>query len=235
MVRVRSSRLVVHDWRRRAHVDPVVSTAHPEERNGEDDDQSQRKSRFLWNKEYDELVQDAHAILRVRSQDAGGRMDWFALREIFPAVPRNSLRQRIASLKELQSNEVYMRRLEDQWYHLWKRYRGTEHLPDLNPRSQIDFDLVKHLEFLRKFVDKNALYIVHHFLLHMKADMGPQAGRFQRNINDSDASGVGLSTTRVVGRSVQTGQHTGLGIPVGLKGRREPRKGAPTDGAHNQP
>ncbi|KAF8506874.1 hypothetical protein F5888DRAFT_45373 [Russula emetica] len=157
-----------------------------EEGNGEDDDQSQRKSRFLWNKEYDELVQDAHAILRVRLRDVGGRMDWFALRQVFPAVPRNSLRQRIASLKELQSNEVYMRRLEDQWYRLWKQYQSTEHLPDLNPQSQTDFDLIKHLEFLRKFVDKNALYVLCHILLHMKADMGPQAGRFPRNINGSD-------------------------------------------------
>jgi hypothetical protein len=69
----------------------------------------------------------------------------------------------------------------------------------------------------------------------MKADMGPQAGRFPRNINDSDAARVGLSTTRVVGRYVQTGQHTGLGFFVGLKGRREPRKGASTDGTHNEP
>jgi hypothetical protein len=160
MVLVRSSCLAAHDTRRCVHVDPVVSTANTEEGNGEDDDQSQRKGRFLWNKEYDELVQDAHAILRVRSRDVGGRMDWFALRQIFPAVPRNSLRQRISSLKELQSNEVYMRRLEDQWYRLWKQYRGTEHLPDLNPQSQTDFDLVKHLEFLRKFVDKNALYVL---------------------------------------------------------------------------
>jgi hypothetical protein len=60
------------------------------------------------------------------------------------------------------------------------------------------------------------------FLLHMKADMGPQAGRFPGNINDSDAAGVGLSTTRVVGRPVQSGEHASLGIYVGLKGRREP-------------
>jgi hypothetical protein len=60
------------------------------------------------------------------------------------------------------------------------------------------------------------------FLLHMKPDMRPQAGRIPRNINDSDAAKVGLSTTCVVGRSVQTGQHASLGISVGLKGRREP-------------
>ena len=56
----------------------------------------------------------------------------------------------------------------------------------------------------------------------MRADMGPQAGRFPRNINDTDAAGVGLTATRVVGRSLQTGPHASLGIHVGFKGRREP-------------
>lgn len=177
---------------------------NPEDGNGDDDDQSQRKSRFLWNKEYDDLVQDAHAILRIRSREVGGRMDWFVLRQIFPAVPRNSLRQRISSLKEPQNNELYMRRLEDQWYRLWKQYRGTEHLPDPNPQSQTDFDLIKHLQFLRKFVDKNALYVLCH-LLHTKADMGLETGRFPRIVNDSDAAGNGFSTTYIVGRPGQTG------------------------------
>lgn len=157
----------------------------------------------MWNKDYDELVQDAHAILRVRLREVGGRMDWFALRQIFPAVPRNSLRQRIASLKEPQNNEVYMRRLEDHWYRLWKQYRGTEHLPDPNPESQTDFDLIKHLQFLRKYVDKNALYVLRH-VLHTKADVGLETGRFSGNDNDSDAARNGLSTTRIVGRPGQT-------------------------------
>ncbi|KAH9081834.1 hypothetical protein EDB83DRAFT_588048 [Lactarius deliciosus] len=52
-----------------------------------------------------------------------------------------------------------MRRLEDQWARLWKQYRGTEHLPDPTPRNQTNFDLIKHLQFLRRFVDKNALRV----------------------------------------------------------------------------
>ena len=131
-------------------------------------------------------------------------MDWSALRQIFPAVPRNSLRQRIASLKEPQSNEVYMRRLEDQWYRLWKQYRGTEHLPDPNPESQTDFDLIKHLQFLQKYVDKNALYVLCH-LLYAKTDMELETGRVSRNDNDFDAARNGLPTTRIVGRPGQTG------------------------------
>lgn len=166
------------------------------------------------------MAQDAHAILRVRSREVGGRMDWFSFRQIFPAVPRNSLRLRIASLKEPQNNEVYMRRLEDQWCRLWKQYRGTEHLPDPNPQSLTDFDLVEHLEFLRKFVDKNAMYVLYH-LLRTLADVGLKTGWFPRSVNDSDAARNGLSTTRRMGGPDQTGQHAGLGNSVGFKGGRK--------------
>ncbi len=140
-------------------------TVNLEDGDGEDDDQTHRRSRFLWNKDYDELAQDANAILRARTRETGARIDWFAMNKVFPAVPRNSVRQRISSLREIQSNEIYMRRLEEQWSRLWKQYRGTEHLPDPNPRSQTDFDLIKHIQFLRRFVDKNALCVLRHVLI----------------------------------------------------------------------
>jgi hypothetical protein len=168
-----------------------VFTANAEGENDDEEDSSQRKTRFLWNNDYDELAQDAHAILRVRLREVGGRMDWVALRQIFPAVPRNSVRQRIASLREVPNNELYMKRLEDQWHRLWKQYRGTEHLPDPNPKSQTDFDLIKHLEFFRKFIDKNALYVLCHFL-RTAIDTGLQEGRFPRNIDNFGAPRDGL-------------------------------------------
>jgi oxalate---CoA ligase len=80
------------------------------------------------------------------------------------------VRQRIASLKEVSSNEVYMRRLEDEWYRLWKQYRGSEHLSDPNPQSQTDFDLIKHIQFLRNFVDKNALCVQRYLIIRAKTD-----------------------------------------------------------------
>jgi hypothetical protein len=158
----------------------------------------------LWNNDYDELAQDAHAILRVRLREVGGRMDWVALRQIFPAVPRNSVRQRIASLREIPNNELYMKRLEDQWHRLWKQYRGTDHLPDPNPKSQTDFDLIKHLQFLRKFVDKNALYVLHHFLCTM-IDTELEEGRYPRNIHNSDTPRNGLSASSIMGCDDQIG------------------------------
>ena len=95
-------------------------------------------------------------MIRARCRDLG-RLDLSALDQVFPAVPRNSVRQRIAHLRENAGDDLYMKRLEDQWYTVWIHYRGTDHLLDDDPQSASNFDVVKHLEFLRKHVDKNAL------------------------------------------------------------------------------
>jgi hypothetical protein len=200
----------------------------------DEDDSLQRKSRFLWNNDYDDLAQDAHAIMRVRLREVGGRMDWIALRQIFPAVPRNSVRQRIATLREIPNNELYMKRLEDQWHRLWKQYGGTEHLLDPNPKSQTDFDLIKHLQFLRKFVDKNALYVPRHLFL-TTIDTGLEEGRFPRDVNHFDAPTDRLSTSYIMGCYGQTRQYASLGFSVGFKGRRKPRERVIANGIYGQP
>ena len=76
---------------------------------------------------------------------------------MFPVVPRNTVRQRLATLKEIPGNEAYLRRLEDAWHELWVKHRGTTELPDADEESASNFDLQKHVEFLRAHIDKNAL------------------------------------------------------------------------------
>jgi len=115
-----------------------------------------RRQRFQWNRDYDELARDASAIIKARCRDAA-RVDWAAFEQVFPAVPRNSVRQRLAHIKETPGNDAYLIRLEDQWHELWVRFRGTDLLPDDDPESPSNFDLIKHVDFLRKHVDKNAL------------------------------------------------------------------------------
>lgn len=115
-----------------------------------------RRFRFQWNRDYDELCRDAGAIIRARCRGAK-RLDWGAFEQVFPAIPRNSVRQRFSSLRESPENDAYLNRLEDRWYSLWLQHRGSEILPDEDPSSAINFNLVQHLEFLRKHVDKNAL------------------------------------------------------------------------------
>jgi len=115
-----------------------------------------RRHRFQWTREYDELARDASVIIKARARN-GARLDWAALEQVFPAIPRNTVRQRAVFLRDSSGGEAYMNRLEDQWYGLWVAHRGTAALPDHDPASVTNFDLISHLEFLRKHIDKNAL------------------------------------------------------------------------------
>ena len=87
-------------------------------------------------------------------------MDWSAIAQVFPVLAYNSVRQRIDNLtKDSQPARAYLQRLEEAWYNLWMRHRGTPQLPDPNPKSVTDFDLVAHLTFLRAHIDKPSLCV----------------------------------------------------------------------------
>lgn len=115
-----------------------------------------RRHRFQWTRDYDELARDAAAIIRARCRNAS-RIDWAAFEQVFPVVPRNNVRQRLAHIREAPGNETYMNRLEEKWLELWVQHRGTHELPDDDPQSTSNFDLIAHIVFLRKNIDKNAL------------------------------------------------------------------------------
>ncbi|KAJ2930499.1 hypothetical protein H1R20_g6596, partial [Candolleomyces eurysporus] len=119
---------------------------------------SVRRHRFQWNKDYDELARDASVIVRARCRSLS-RLDWTALEQVFPAVPRNTVRQRLSHMRESPGSESYLRRLEDRWYGLWVKHRGTDALPDEHIESASNFNLIQHIEFLRQNVDKNALRV----------------------------------------------------------------------------
>ncbi|KAF9073871.1 hypothetical protein BDP27DRAFT_1318300 [Rhodocollybia butyracea] len=102
-----------------------------------------RRHRFMWTREYEELARDAAAVIKGRCRDAI-RLEWAALEQVFPAAT---------------GGETYLNRLEDSWYQLWVQHRGSIHLPDDDFRNPSNFDLIKHIEFLRKHIDKNALRV----------------------------------------------------------------------------
>ncbi|KAG2023118.1 hypothetical protein CC2G_000811 [Coprinopsis cinerea AmutBmut pab1-1] len=132
--------------------------AEEDEGSPEGEKKGLRRQRFQWNKDFDELAQDASVIIRARCRSQS-RLDWTALEQVFPAVPRNTVRQRLSNLREIPGNDSYLRRLEDRWYELWVKHRGTDELPDEHPDSPSNFELIHHIEFLRNHVDKNALRI----------------------------------------------------------------------------
>ena len=123
----------------------------------EEGGRTRRRHRFQWNKDFDELARDASVIVKARCRD-GKRLDWGALEQVFPAVPRNTVRQRVGSLREQPGAEAYFKRLEDRWHEIWLKYLGTAELPDDDPTSPTNFDIVTHIKFLRSHIDKNALY-----------------------------------------------------------------------------
>lgn len=78
---------------------------------------------------------------------------------MFPSVPRNTVRQRLAHIRESPGNEAYLNRLEERWHELWLQHRGSSVLPDADPLSPTNFDLPRHIDFLRTHIDKNALLV----------------------------------------------------------------------------
>lgn len=115
-----------------------------------------RRTRFQWNVDYDELLRDAYVILRARCR-THYRLEWAAIEQVFPSVPRNGIRSRLAVLAQQPGADAYLQRLENCWHELWVKKRGTPELPDPNPRNPTEFDLKAHLQYLRKCVDKNAM------------------------------------------------------------------------------
>ena len=123
-----------------------------------------RRNRFKWNPDFDELAKDAYVIIKARCR-SGQRMDWSPVTQVFPVLAQNSVRQRMDGLtKDSQPTRAYLQRLEDAWYNLWMRYRGTPQLPDQNPENVTEFDLVAHMTFLRAHIDKPSLCVISGFI-----------------------------------------------------------------------
>ncbi|KAJ7124740.1 hypothetical protein C8R43DRAFT_31912 [Mycena crocata] len=115
------------------------------------------RTRFHWNSDYTELAKDAFAIIHSRCRTRG-KLDYGAIKQVFPGVNKNSVRTHVKSIREDPTMAAYMARLEDHWHELWMKYRGTALLPDDDPIG-LKFDLIAHIEFLRKHIDKNALRV----------------------------------------------------------------------------
>jgi len=116
-----------------------------------------RRKRFNWRPEYDELLLDAVAVIRARSRHRKRTMEWAPVTQVFPTINQNSCRLRYNHLQETAGSALYMERLMDAWYHLWQSHLGSDYLPDKDPNALGGCDLVKHIEFLRKYIDKHAM------------------------------------------------------------------------------
>ena len=116
-----------------------------------------RRKRFNWRPEYDELLLDAVAVIRARSRHRKRNMEWAPVTQVFPTSHPNSCRLRYNHLQETAGSSLYMERLTNAWYHLWQAHLGSDYLPDNDPNALGGCDLIKHIEFLRKYIDKHAM------------------------------------------------------------------------------
>jgi len=116
-----------------------------------------RRKRFNWRPEYDELLLDAVAVIRSRSRHRKRSMEWAPITQVFPTIHQNSCRLRYNHLQGAAGSSLYMERLTDAWYCLWQAHLGTDYLPDNDPNALGGCDLIKHVEFLRKYIDKHAM------------------------------------------------------------------------------
>lgn len=115
-----------------------------------------RRYRHNWTKEDEELFLDAEAVIRARCRGTNNR-GRLAMTQIFPNIGDQVLRTKLKKMLEQPGREAYYQRLEEAFYHLWVEHRGTIALPDANPTSHVDFDLRRHIDFLRERVNKNLL------------------------------------------------------------------------------
>lgn len=145
---------------------------------------SKRKRRFKWSDEYDDLLRDAVAVIKARCRGKPRSMTWLPLEAIFPPVHSNNLRARFQRYIVQPGASNYMGRLEQAWYDLWQEHKGRPELLDEDPARVDGCDLVAHLEFLRKYLDKRKMW-VHQLSGYKMAPTSFQAYRCNSSCRDS--------------------------------------------------
>lgn len=79
------------------------------------------------------------------------------MEQLFPGCLPVTFLARLKKTICTPERESYLNLLENMWYGIWTKLRGTDELPDPNPDSNMDFDLKHHVEVLRRKVNKNKL------------------------------------------------------------------------------
>lgn len=79
------------------------------------------------------------------------------MNQLFPDLGDQVMRNKLKKLLDIPGRSAYFDRLVDAFHDLWVEHRGTAALPDPNPASHIDFDLKRHVTFMRQHVNKHLL------------------------------------------------------------------------------
>lgn len=128
---------------------------------GPDEPSKNTRHRHSWPEEDVDLLLDAEAIIRSRGRNiTGGSRGHAALDQIFVGWRIPSLHNVLNRIRTTDpAKGAYYTRLEEAWHNIYMSNRGTPSLPDPNPKSPQKFDLLYHINFLRKHVNKAALWV----------------------------------------------------------------------------
>lgn len=115
-----------------------------------------RRHRHNWSRDEEELFFDAEAVIRARCKGTTNR-GRSAMNQLFPDLGDQVMRNKLKKLLDIPGRSAYFDRLVDAFHDLWIEHRGTAALPDPNPTSHIEFDLKRHVTFMRQHVNKHLL------------------------------------------------------------------------------
>lgn len=122
--------------------------------------------RTHWTPQMEELARDAYVVIRHRKQSIPedainkGTLD-AAWAKAFPGMMSYKIRRKVTDwMAENPANSEFMKRLAAEWEQI-KLTLSPEELPDPDPTSLENFDLLLHISVLRQNVKKNTLYVLH--------------------------------------------------------------------------
>nr|XP_019011884.1 uncharacterized protein I206_02720 [Kwoniella pini CBS 10737]OCF50665.1 hypothetical protein I206_02720 [Kwoniella pini CBS 10737] len=118
------------------------------------------RSKRKWTVEDDEMIFDSEAIIRARSRSNGHKGRQAVHDQIFPDMAPTTLRNRLHKILTQPGKKAYFDRVEDAWYNLWSKIKGTDELKDDHPDDSVNFDLKDHVKVLREKIDKKSLRLL---------------------------------------------------------------------------
>ncbi|BGP51552.1 hypothetical protein JCM10450v2_007498 [Rhodotorula kratochvilovae] len=111
-----------------------------------------RLSRNHYSPEQDDLLLDAYAVLRARSEHLDMRIQFAAFEPFFSGSKSTSLRQRALAVLRRPGEQEYHDRLTAVYLEKYRAEGGD--IPDPYPKSMVAFDLAACIRFLRAKVNK---------------------------------------------------------------------------------
>lgn len=82
------------------------------------------------------------------------------MEQLFPDCLPVTFLARLKKSISTPERETYLDLLENSWFEIWTRLRGTDELPDPKPESNTEFDLRRHIDVLRRKINKSKLYVL---------------------------------------------------------------------------